>query len=98
MDPILLRDASPMACYTAYLPGMDAIRASEAPGVPIEKNDDPSPSTDWQPLGSEDAHLVSRLRAGDQAAFVEIIRSLGPTMLRIARLYVRSQEVAEEVV
>lgn len=69
-----------------------------SPGVPIEKSDYPSAATDSPALSPEDARLVSRLRAGDQAAFVEMIRSLGPTMLRIARLYVRSDEVAEEVV
>lgn len=66
--------------------------------MPIEKTDYPSASTDSQALSPEDARLVSRLRAGDQAAFVETIRSFGPTMLRIARLYTRSEEVAEEVV
>jgi RNA polymerase sigma-70 factor, ECF subfamily len=55
-------------------------------------------SADSQALSPEDARLVSRLRAGDQAAFVETIRAFGPTMLRIARIYVRSDEVAEEVV
>lgn len=69
-----------------------------SPGVSIEETDYPSGSTDPQALSPEDARLVSRLRAGDQAAFVETIRSLGPTMLRIARLYTRSEEVAEEVV
>ena len=66
--------------------------------MPIEKSDYLSAATESQALSPEDARLVGRLRAGDQAAFVEMIRSLGPTMLRIARLYVRSQEVAEEVV
>lgn len=46
----------------------------------------------------DDAQLVTRLRAGDQDAFVETIRAFGPTMLRIARIYVRSDELAEEVV
>lgn len=49
-------------------------------------------------LSRQDAQLVTRLRSGDQTAFVETIRSLGPTMLRIARIYVRSKEIAEEVV
>ena len=66
--------------------------------MPIEKTDHPSASTDSQAQSQEDARLVSRLRAGDQAAFVETVRSFGPTMLRVARLYVRSDEVAEEVV
>lgn len=67
--------------------------------MPTQKTETPrSLATDAQALSPEDARLVSRLRAGDQAAFVETIRSFGPTMLRIARLYVRSEEVAEEVV
>ena len=67
--------------------------------MPDHKTDSPrSASTDTQALSPEDVQLVSRLRAGDQAAFIEVIRSFGPTMLRIARLYVRSDEVAEEVV
>ena len=67
--------------------------------MPTQKTESSrSPSTDAQAVSPEDARLVSRLRAGDQVAFVETIRSLSPTMLRIARLYVRSEEVAEEVV
>ncbi len=57
-----------------------------------------STSADSQALRPEDVGLVNRLRAGDHAAFVETIRAFGPTMLRIARIYVRSEEVAEEVV
>ncbi len=63
--------------------------------MPTKKTDSPAGSL---ALSAEDARLVSRLRAGDQVAFVEAIRWLGPTMLRVARLYVRSEEVAEEVV
>ena len=42
--------------------------------------------------------LVEGLRAGDEDAFVELMRLYGPSMLRIAQLYVRSRAVAEEVV
>ena len=42
--------------------------------------------------------LVEGLRAGDEAAFVELMRLYGASMLRIAQLYVRSRAVAEEVV
>ncbi len=45
-----------------------------------------------------DEVLVKRLRAGEEAAFVEAIRDIGPTMFRVARVYVRTDEVAEEVV
>lgn len=46
----------------------------------------------------EDNLLVRRLRDRDEAAFVEAIKELGPTLLRVARLYVRNDQVAEEVV
>jgi RNA polymerase sigma-70 factor (ECF subfamily) len=46
----------------------------------------------------EDASLVAALRAGDEAAFRDLIRLYGPGMLRVARMYVSSRAVAEEVV
>jgi RNA polymerase sigma-70 factor (ECF subfamily) len=45
-----------------------------------------------------DLALVAALRAGDEAAFASLVESLGPSMLRIARMYVSSNAVAEEVV
>jgi RNA polymerase sigma-70 factor, ECF subfamily len=42
--------------------------------------------------------LVERLRAGDEDAFMGLVRSLSPALLRVARMYVPSQAVAEEVV
>jgi RNA polymerase sigma-70 factor (ECF subfamily) len=42
--------------------------------------------------------VVDALRAGDEEAFVELVRLYGPAMLRVARLYVSSRAVAEEVV
>jgi RNA polymerase sigma-70 factor, ECF subfamily len=47
---------------------------------------------------SQDAALVAALKAGDEQAFRDLIESLHPSMLRIARMYVRTQAVAEEVV
>jgi RNA polymerase sigma-70 factor (ECF subfamily) len=46
----------------------------------------------------EDAALVEALRAGDERAFERVVREYGPTMLRVASLYVRTRAVAEEVV
>ena len=46
----------------------------------------------------EDLAFVERLRAGDEAAFMALVeRHQGP-MLRIARMYVSTRAVAEEVV
>jgi RNA polymerase sigma-70 factor, ECF subfamily len=39
-----------------------------------------------------------QLRAGDEAAFRELLRRYGPSMLRVAMMYVSSRAVAEEVV
>jgi RNA polymerase sigma-70 factor (ECF subfamily) len=50
------------------------------------------------PLPSDDLALVERLRAGDEAAFMAIVDRLQPSMLRIARMYVSTAAVAEEVV
>jgi len=45
-----------------------------------------------------DQKLVQRLREGDESAFAELIDSYGPTMLRVARMFVRDRATAEEVV
>jgi RNA polymerase sigma-70 factor (ECF subfamily) len=47
---------------------------------------------------TDDTDLVRRLRAGEAAAFEEIVDAWSPTMLRLARTYVRTQASAEEVV
>ena len=49
-------------------------------------------------LTPEDARLVEGLRAGDEAAFLALMQMYGAGMLRVARLYVSSRAVAEEVV
>jgi len=46
----------------------------------------------------EDVLLVDALRAGDEAAFAEIVGRHGAVMLRVARLYVPTRAIAEEVV
>jgi RNA polymerase sigma-70 factor, ECF subfamily len=45
-----------------------------------------------------DADLLVRLRAGDEQAFVTLVRRYRPSMLQLAAGYVPSQAVAEEVV
>jgi RNA polymerase sigma-70 factor (ECF subfamily) len=47
---------------------------------------------------AEDLALVERLRAGDETAFMMLVERHQPPMLRIARMYVSSRSVAEEVV
>ena len=41
--------------------------------------------------------LLIRLRAGDEAAFADLVEMYHPTMVRLALLHVRSRAVAEEV-
>jgi RNA polymerase sigma-70 factor (ECF subfamily) len=51
-----------------------------------------------QVLSPHDARLVDGLRAGDEAAFAEVMREYGASMLRVAQMFVSSRAVAEEVV
>jgi RNA polymerase sigma-70 factor (ECF subfamily) len=46
----------------------------------------------------EDAEVVDKLRAGDEEAFRVLVQTHHASMLRVARLYVRSPASAEEVV
>ena len=46
----------------------------------------------------EDLVLIRRLRAGDETAFMDLVDALQPAMLRVARTYVSSHAVAEDVV
>jgi RNA polymerase sigma-70 factor (ECF subfamily) len=46
----------------------------------------------------EDAELVAGLRAGDEAAFAQVVDTYGASLMRVAALYVRDRAVAQEVV
>ena len=46
----------------------------------------------------EDRELLARLRAGDEDAFMALVEKYGPSLLRVAQLFVPSRAVAEEVV
>lgn len=46
----------------------------------------------------DDMRLIASLRAGDERAFMELVERYGPSMLRVAMLFVRTRAVAEEVV
>ena len=45
-----------------------------------------------------DQELVERARGGDEEAFTELVRRHSPALLRLARMYVASEAVAEDVV
>lgn len=47
---------------------------------------------------ADDLALVELLRAGDETAFMMLIDELGPAMHRVARMFVSSDAVADEVV
>ncbi len=47
---------------------------------------------------TDDAELVDRLRAGDEAAFATLVRMYQSNLLRVAQTVVGSRAVAEEVV
>src|ERR687888_2731103 len=52
----------------------------------------------YGPQVADDHLLVERLRARDEEAFIDLVRQWSPSMLRVARMYVPSQAVAEDVV
>jgi RNA polymerase sigma-70 factor, ECF subfamily len=47
---------------------------------------------------AEEAELVARLRAGDEQAFESLVEAYHGTMMSVARNYVKTRDVAEEVV
>jgi len=46
----------------------------------------------------EDARVVDALRAGDEATFTMLVEDWSPAMLRVARIYVPTRAIAEDVV
>lgn len=46
----------------------------------------------------DDAELVRRIRAGDRSAFTGLVRRHGGALLRLARVFVHDEALAEEVV
>ena len=54
--------------------------------------------TKQQEASAGDAAVVAALRSGDEKAFAELVDRYGPAMLRLARGFVRTQAVAEDVV
>jgi RNA polymerase sigma-70 factor (ECF subfamily) len=59
----------------------------------------PSPESVIQAGSSlEDREVLAALRDGDETVFSRLVRAHGPGMLRVARKYVSTETVAEEVV
>jgi RNA polymerase sigma-70 factor (ECF subfamily) len=50
------------------------------------------------PAAAEERELLARLRDGEERAFDELVRRHHPTMLAVARMYVKTDAAAEEVV
>jgi RNA polymerase sigma-70 factor (ECF subfamily) len=46
----------------------------------------------------DESRIVSALKDGDERIFMTLVADLGPSMLRVASMYVSSRAVAEEVV
>src|SRR3954462_11787329 len=44
-----------------------------------------------------DTEIVAALKRGDQSVFAELVDAYSPGLLRMARMFVRDQAVAEEV-
>ena len=70
-------------------------RRPAASEQPPETEAPPPPAVFLGDLGER--QLVSQLRAGDEAAFTELVERLHPAMVRLALTRVRSRAVAEEV-
>ena len=62
--------------------------------MPLTPRDQSADST----AASDDAALIARLRAGDDAAFMELMDRYGGALLRLASLYVDDRGAAEDVV
>jgi len=56
------------------------------------------PEVSERPVSAEETALVSRLRAGDEQAFAELVNRFHPMMLAVARTHVKTRAAAEEVV
>jgi hypothetical protein len=57
-----------------------------------------APEDQQTPGASQEAEVLARLRAGDERAFESLVEAYHGTMVAVARTYVKTREVAEEVV
>lgn len=58
----------------------------------------PEPSDNSTAIRVDERELLARLRAGDERAFRGLVGELGPSMLRVARVFAPDSQVAEEIV
>ncbi|MGN6166775.1 MAG: RNA polymerase sigma factor, partial [Solirubrobacteraceae bacterium] len=61
-------------------------------GIPV------TPTTMMPRLESTDVALVAALRAGDERVFTELVDEFSPRMLKLARVYLAGEALAEEAV
>jgi RNA polymerase sigma-70 factor, ECF subfamily len=80
------------------LPSNPARRSTGVGGVRWRLLSRSSRETPAAGSSERDAELVVKIRAGEERAFVELVSTYQPMMLRIARSHVASAAVAEEVV
>ena len=78
------REAGERGARTLWHPGAPMSAATRQPPAP--------------PSGEEERAVLARLRAGDRAAFAELVARHGGTMLHVAMTFVRERATAEEVV
>ncbi len=57
----------------------------------------PTPNDSAPANGCPDSDLLARVRAGEEQAFAELVCRYHASLLRLARTYVNSRELAEEV-
>jgi RNA polymerase sigma-70 factor (ECF subfamily) len=65
--------------------------------VKLHRREPAAPSAGPPALPPAEAELIERLRAGDESAFTTLVERHHVAMVRLARGYVRSDAVAEEV-
>ena len=87
---------SPTCRATTASQGVKATRSQqilEEPSLNDPRGGDGVAGARW----SSESELLRRLRSGDEAAFGSLVERHHPAMVRLARAYVPSREVAEEV-
>ncbi len=71
--------------------------SSLSPERAEEAHPTPSPPLDGTAPIATEHDLITALRAGDEAAFVALVKRLHPALVRLALTYVHDHAVAEEV-